>query len=79
MDTVSISKFKASCLALIKKVQRTGEPLLITKRGEPVAQVVPPPPPEKPATWLGSLRSTGTIVGDIVSPLPERDWEVLRS
>jgi prevent-host-death family protein len=70
-QTVSISEFKAKCLAFIDSVKKTGQPLLITKRGEPVAQVVPPPPVEQPASWLGSMRGTGTIVGDIVSPAVE--------
>ena len=42
-QTVSISEFKAKCLALVDMVKKTGQPLLITKRGEPIAQVVPPP------------------------------------
>lgn len=80
MERVTVSKFKATCLALLERVKRTGRPILITRRGEPLAQVVPPPAPEKPAAWLGSFRSTGKIVGDVVSPaLAERDWEVLRS
>ncbi len=76
---VSISKFKATCLALLKKVKRTGQPILVTRKGEPIAQVVPPPPPKEPDAWLGSLRSTGKILGDIVSPATdERDWEAMR-
>lgn len=79
-EEVSISKFKATCLALLKKVKRTGQPILVTRKGEPVAQVVPPPTPEKSESWLGSFRSTGKIVGDIVSPaVDERDWEAMHS
>lgn len=80
MEKVNISTFKATCLALLDKVKRTRKPLLVLRRGEPVAQVIPPPLPKKPKTWLGSFRSTGKIVGDIVSPvLEENDWEVLES
>jgi len=72
--------FKATCLALLDKVKRTGQPILVTRRGEPIAEVVPPPPLEKPPSWLGSFQSTGRIVGDIVSPaLDEEDWEALDS
>lgn len=75
---VSISKFKATCLALLKKVKRTGQPILVTRKGEPMAQIVPPPPPKKPESWLGSFQSTGKIVGDIVSPATaESDWEAI--
>jgi prevent-host-death family protein len=78
MERVPVSKFKASCLALLGRVKRTGRPILVTRRGEPIAQVVPPPPPEKPASWLGSFQTTGRIVGDVLSPaVEEEDWEVL--
>jgi prevent-host-death family protein len=78
-QTVSISEFKAKCLALVDMVKKTGQPLLITKRGEPIAQVVPPPAGEKPTPWLGCMRGTGTIVGDVISPATdEEEWEVLR-
>lgn len=79
MEEVSISTFKATCLALLDKVKRTGQPILVTRKGEPIAQVLPPPPSEKPTSWLGSLQSTGRIVGDIVSPtVEEGEWESLR-
>ena len=71
METVSVSKFKAACLELLEKVQRTGQPILITKRGEPVAQIIPPTVPRTQGRWLGSARGTGRIVGDIVSPIEE--------
>jgi prevent-host-death family protein len=80
MDSISISKFKATCLARLDMVKRTGRPLLITRRGEPIAEVTPPSPPKALSGWLGSLRSTGRIVGDIVSPATAaEDWEVFGS
>ncbi len=78
-EVVPISKFKATCLALLDKVKRTGKPVLVTRKGEPIALVTPPPEPEKPTVWLGTFQSSGKIVGDIVSPaLDEREWEVLK-
>ncbi len=78
METVAISKFKATCLAVLEKVRRTGEPVLVTRRGQPVAEVVPPSPPARGAAWLGAMRGTGRIVGDVVSPAAtEQEWEVL--
>lgn len=78
-QAVSISEFKAKCLALVDLVKKTGQPLLITKKGEPIAQVTPPPPSEKPLSWLGCMRETRTIVGDIISPATdEEEWEALR-
>ena len=78
-DTIPISKFKATCLALLDRVKKTGQPILVTRKGEPIAQVIPPPVPEKSVDWLGSFQSSGKITGDIVSPASkEEDWEVLR-
>jgi prevent-host-death family protein len=80
VDTIPISKFKATCLAVLQKVKRTGRPVLVTRFGKPVASIVPPPTPVRRRDWLGSLAGTATIVGDIVSPAsPEEDWEVLGS
>ena len=62
-EIVPISKFKATCLSLLDRVNKTGQPILVTKKGEPIAQVVPPPKPKKPASWLGSFKSTGKIKG----------------
>ncbi len=79
MDTISISKFKAQCLGLLERVRKTGEPLLVTRRGHPVAQVVPPPPAARSSrSSYGCMRGTIEIVGDIVEPLAAEDWEVLR-
>lgn len=79
MEAVAISKFKATCLSLLDRVKKTGQPLLITKRGEPIAQVVPPPPPERPkGSTFGCMAGTAEILGDIVEPLGEEDWEVFQ-
>jgi antitoxin (DNA-binding transcriptional repressor) of toxin-antitoxin stability system len=79
MEEMAISKFKAKCLAVLERVRKTRQPVLITRFGEPVAEGVPPHTPAPPTDWIGSLRSTGKIEGDIVSPASdEEDWEVLR-
>ncbi len=78
MHEVAISEFKAKCLALLDQVQKTKKPLLITRFGKPVAEVVPVPP-EATADWLGSMAGTAEIVGDIVAPvIDESDIEALR-
>ncbi len=41
METISISKFKATCLAVLERVRQTGEPIQVTKFGKPVADVIP--------------------------------------
>ncbi|MBI4588440.1 MAG: type II toxin-antitoxin system Phd/YefM family antitoxin [Candidatus Rokubacteria bacterium] len=77
---MAISKFKATCLAVLERVRRTRRPIRVTRFGEPVADVTPPSAPPRPARWLGALKSTGQIKGDIVAPaMDERPWDVLRS
>jgi prevent-host-death family protein len=77
-EVLSISKFKATCLAVLEKVKRTGQPVLITKHGEPIAVIEPSPPKEMEKSWLGSFKGSGKITGDIVSPvLAEKEWRVL--
>jgi len=76
MEKIAISKFKATCLAVLERVKRTGRPVLITKFGEPVAEVVPPPPKERPEDWIGSMQSTGKITGDIVNA-ELGEWETI--
>ena len=79
-QTISVSRFKATCLRLIEEIRQTGEPLVITKRGVPVAQIGPPPPDEVPGTWLGCMRGSVEILGDIEAPAVEpAEWEALRS
>lgn len=80
MEEIAISKFKATCLAVLERVRRTRKPILITRFGEPVAEVGPPSLQHRKRQWLGILRSTGQIKGDVVSPaLSKREWEVLGS
>ena len=79
MEKVNISTFKATCLARLDKVKRTGRPLLVTRKGEPIAEIRPPSPSIRSAGWLGSLSGTGRILGDVVSPATTAGaWEVLK-
>lgn len=78
--TIAISEFKATCLAVLERVRRTGTPVVVTRRGQPVAEVVPPSLASAGEPWLGAMRGTATIDGDLVAPSTEPgDWEVLRS
>jgi prevent-host-death family protein len=79
MDEVSISEFKAKCLAILEQVRKTKKPIRITRFGKPVAEVVPPSPGKERGNWLGSMKGRGEILGDIISPATDpEDWEVLR-
>jgi len=78
MKTVAISEFKAKCLSLLEEVQKTKQPLRVTRFGKPVAEVVPIGPTPMP-DWFGSMKGTFQILGDIISPASDEDeWEVLR-
>lgn len=58
-------------------MKRTGKTVLVTRKGELIALVVPPPPPA-PQRWLGCMKDDIRITGDIVSPAAETgDWEML--
>ena len=67
-ETIAISQFKATCLAVLERVRATGQPVLVTKFGRPIAEVVPPAPPARAAAWLGALRGRGRIAGDVTVP-----------
>lgn len=74
MVKLSISEFKATCLAVLERVRVTGEPILITRHGEPVAEVIPPRLTEQPQrSFLGRLKGTATITGDVMRPVMSDD------
>ena len=74
MRTVKASEFKAKCLKIMDEVATTGEPVVVTKHGVPVAQLVAAV--QKPEALFGSLEGSITILGDIVAPI-DAAWESL--
>jgi prevent-host-death family protein len=79
MKEVAISEFKAKCLGILEEVRKTRKPIRVTRFGQPVAEVVPPAPQERPKSWLGCMAGTMKIVGDIVGPTGSLDdWEAWR-
>jgi prevent-host-death family protein len=69
---IKASEFKAKCLAIMDEVERTGQTVVITKKGKPVAELVPhrasrPNP-------LGVLKDRLFITGEIISPI-DVEWE----
>lgn len=74
MQTIQASEFKAKCLALMDTVSVTGEPLLITKNGKPVAELHPPRN-ARPRSPFGLHIGTIEIKGNIISPL-DVEWNV---
>jgi prevent-host-death family protein len=75
MEEIAISKFKATCLAVLEKVKKTGQPILVTRFGHPVAQIIPPAT-TKQVRKFGTMAGTVEILGDIVGPLTDiSDWD----
>lgn len=65
---ISASEFKAHCLEILDRVRDHKDPIIITKRGKPVARLLPFQEGE-PEQILGCLAGSGRTVGDIVSPV----------
>jgi prevent-host-death family protein len=65
---IAAGRFKAECLALLDRVAETRESFVVTKRGRPVAEVVP-----VPAVQARPLAGSVSVRGDIVGPILE-DW-----
>jgi prevent-host-death family protein len=79
MEEIAISEFKAKCLAVLERVRKTRRPVRITRHGAPVAEVIPPSSVQERSTWIGSMKDSVEILGDIISPANEEsEWEVLR-
>jgi antitoxin (DNA-binding transcriptional repressor) of toxin-antitoxin stability system len=79
MQQIAIWKFKATCLAVLERVRQTGEPVLVTRFGKPVAMICAAGTGRRRKGEAGRLAHTGRILGDIVAPISaEEDWEALR-
>jgi prevent-host-death family protein len=73
---IPVTQFKAKCLKLLDQVSKSGQPLVITKRGKPLAQVTRVA--EKKRPLMGGMRGTSEEVGDIVYFDTSEDWECNR-
>jgi prevent-host-death family protein len=78
LKKIRASAFKAQCLSVMKNVQATGEPVIVTKRGTPLVKVVPA---ESGAEEIfGFMAGEFDIVGDVESPvMPLTEWKITRT
>ena len=77
-EAIPAGRFKAQCLRIMDEVRRTRRPVVITKRGVPVAKVVPPDDEREATRVFGCLADVIEIRGDITKPLePSDSWETL--
>lgn len=77
MKTMPAGKFKAHCLKVMDEVREQREPVMITKKGVPVAKLVPAEEPR--LNVFGCLASTAEILGDIEAPVVlARAWKITK-
>lgn len=69
---VSAANFKADCLRLLDEVAQRRSPIIVTKRGKPVAKLVPFD--NSPIDPFGCMAGTAKICGDIISPIADLQW-----
>jgi prevent-host-death family protein len=72
IERVPAATFKANCLRLMDEVARRRRPIVITKRGKPVAKLVPVD--NAPIDLFGYMADSTKIVGDIISPIDDVEW-----
>ena len=72
---IKASEFKAKCLALLDEVAASGDSLVITKNGKPVADLVPHKG-TRPSPF-GLFKGQMKITGDIISPI-DVEWEATK-
>jgi len=77
MKTMTITNFKTYALKVIDQVSKSQESIVITRRGTPLAELIPFRTTKKKPV-LGKLAGTVVFEGDIVSPLGEEDWGACR-
>ena len=75
MKTLAITDFKAHALQILGQVAKTKEPVIVTKRGKPLAEVVPF---STKKSSPGKLSEALVFEKDIVSPLGEDMWDACK-
>ncbi len=73
---IPAGEFKAKCLKLMDQVRESGREIVITKRGKPVAKLVPLEPKERPPLF-GCMKGSIEILGDIISPI-DVEWDATK-
>lgn len=78
MKTMPVSEFKAKCIAVLKEVYRSREPMVVTLRGKPIV-TIQPFAEFSPGKQLGGLKGKMAIHGDIVHMDSTDDWDMSNS
>jgi prevent-host-death family protein len=76
--TIPAGEFKAKCLKLLDEVAETRKPIVITKRGKPVAELKPVGDSKQTLEeYLDKMKGSVTILGDIISPI-DVEWDAMK-
>lgn len=78
MTPLLVSTFKAKCIEVLNAVHDQGESVVVTRRGKPLARIVPVSAPGPVGRKLGATPGEMTILGDIVHADFSEDWESLQ-
>jgi antitoxin (DNA-binding transcriptional repressor) of toxin-antitoxin stability system len=79
MEAMPVSRFKATCLSVLQRVSRSGRPILLTRFGKPLAEIVPPRKAATRQGWIGSMKGRAVAADDLTKPaLPPEAWAALR-
>jgi prevent-host-death family protein len=74
MQKIPAAQFKSQCLAVMDQVAESGRPVIVTKHGKPVVQIIRVESNEDEI--FGFLAGKGRIVGDIENTIPVSDWNL---
>jgi prevent-host-death family protein len=74
MQKIPAAQFKSQCLAVMDQVAQSGSPVVVTKHGKPVVQIIPAQPDANDI--FGFLAGKGRIIGDIENTIPVSDWNL---
>lgn len=74
MEIITLADFQNDCATILETVNRNNQAILISHQGVPLVKILP----ATPHTWLGSMKNTGQIIGNIVTPLDptSSEWQV---
>ena len=74
MQKIPAAQFKSQCLALMDQVAESGQPVVVTKHGKPVVQIIRAE--SENDDIFGFLAGKGRVVGDIENTIPASDWNL---
>ena len=74
MQKIPAAQFKSQCLAVMDQIAETGRPVVVTKHGKPVVQIIPVQSDENEI--FGFLAGKVRIVGDVGNTIPLSDWNL---